>query len=224
MTIIRVARWVLVLLIVAVMILMGLSRLGVNVGPLLASAGVAGLAVSLGAKSLIEDFISGITILAENIFVEGDSIQVGTYSGDVEKLTLRATRIRTTDGSLVTIPNGQVRTVANQTRAWSRAVVDLGLAYEQDLDRSLEVLQQAAEAFAADPEMAPRLLAPPEVLGVQSLGDWAIQVRVMVKTKPGAQWAIGRALRRHLLAALEREGIELPYARQPLAVRGPGTV
>ncbi|MDH4137719.1 MAG: mechanosensitive ion channel, partial [Anaerolineae bacterium] len=111
------------------------------------------------------------------------------------------------------------RIVANQTKEWSRALVDVGVAYEEDLDRALRVLGETAEAFAQDPDIGPQLLEPPQVLGPLSLGDWAITVRVMVKTQPGNHWGVARELRKRLLAACEREDITLPYPRQEVLVR-----
>jgi len=163
--------------------------------------------------------IGGVLILLENQYAVGDSIQVGTVSGVVERITLRATYVRAIDGYLYVVPNGEVRIVANQTKEWSRALVDVGVAYEEDLDRALRVLTEAGEAFAQDPDIGPQLLEPPQVLGPLSLGDWAITVRAMVKTQPGKHWGVARELRKRILAACEREGITLPYPRQEVLVR-----
>jgi small-conductance mechanosensitive channel len=220
-TLVQILRWGVDVLIVGSALLMLLSTFGVDITPLLASVGVAGLAVSLGAQSLIKDLIGGVLILAENQYAVGDTIQVGTVSGQVERITLRATYVRAIDGYLHVIPNGEVRIVANQTKEWSRALVDVGVAYEEDLDRALRVLAETAEAFAQDPDIGPQLLEPPQVLGPLSLGDWAITVRAMVKTQPGKHWGVARELRKRILAACEREGITLPYPRQEVLVRSP---
>ena len=214
----HVVRWGVNILIAASAALMLLSTFGVDISPLLASAGLAGLAISLGAQSLIKDFIGGLLILIENQYVVGDSIEVQNVSGRVEQITLRATHVRGLDGNLYVVPNGEVRILANQTKGWSLAVVNLGVAYEADLDRALCVLQESAEAFAREPDFVSQLLEPPTVMGPISLGDWAITVRVTVKTRPGKQWEIGRHLHRFLLAACEREGISLPYPRQEVWV------
>jgi small-conductance mechanosensitive channel len=145
---------------------------------------------------------------------------VGNVSGTVEQLTLRATHVRDINGNLHFIPNGEVRIVANQTRGWSRALVDVGVAYEEDLDHVLRVLGEIAEDFARDATFGPQLLEPPQVLGPLSLGDWAVTVRVMVKTEPGKQWAINRELQKRINAVLAREGIVTPYPRQEVWVRG----
>jgi small conductance mechanosensitive channel len=218
-TIVHIFRWGTGVLIVVAALLMLLSSF-VDIAPLLASLGVAGLAVSLGAQTLIKDLIGGFLILVENQYAVGDVIQAGDVSGTVERLTLRATCVRDVDGRLHVVPNGEVRVVSNLTKDWSRALVDVGVAYEEDLDRALRVLAGVAEAFAEDADFGPQLLEPPQVLGPVSLGDWAITVRVMVKTQPGKQWGIARELQRRILAACEREGVTLPYPRQEVWVRG----
>jgi small-conductance mechanosensitive channel len=218
-TLVQILRWGADVLIVGSALLMLLSTFGVDITPLLASIGVAGLAVSLGAQSLLKDLIGGFLILAENQYAVGDTIQVGDVSGQVERFTLRATYVRALNGYLYVVPNGEVRIVANQTKEWSRALVDVGVAYEEDLDRALRVLGEAAEAFAQDLDVGPQLLEPPQVLGPLSLGDWAITVRVTVKTQPGKQLGVARELRKQVLAACDREGITLPYPRQEVLVR-----
>jgi small conductance mechanosensitive channel len=193
----------------------------VNITPVLASAGVAGLAISLGAQSLIQDFIGGLLVALENQFSVGDVIQVGGVSGSVEQVTLRATHLRSVGGDLHIVPNGQLGVVTNMSREWSRAIVDLGVAYEEDLERAQRVLEESAATFGQDEAWAANLVEPPQVLGVNSLSDWAAVMRIMVKTHPGKQWEVGRRLRQHLLAACEREGVTLPYPRQELWLHSP---
>jgi small-conductance mechanosensitive channel len=214
LTLVEVIGWGIAVVIIGATILMLLSDFGINITPLLASAGVAGLAVGLGAQTLIKDLIGGFFVLVENQYAVGDTIQVGALTGQVEHLTLRTTTVRGADGQLHVIPNGEVRIVSNLTKEWSRAIVDVGVAYEEDLDRVLGVLGDAAASFALDPAFAPHLLEAPQVLGPMSLGDWAITVRVMVKTRPGKQWEVARELRKRILAVCEQEGIVLPYPRQ----------
>jgi small-conductance mechanosensitive channel len=127
--------------------------------------------------------------------------------------------VRGADGQLHIIPNGEVRIVSNLTKEWSRALVDVSIAYEEDLDRVLRVLGEAAASFGQDPAFAPHLLEAPQVLGPMSLGDWAVTVRVMVKTKPGKQWEVARELRKRILAVCEHECIVLPYPRQETLTR-----
>jgi len=217
-TVVQVVSWVVNASIVIVAVMMLLSRF-VDIAPLLASLGVVGLALSLGAQTLIKDLIGGMLILIENQYAIGDVIQVGDIAGSVEHFTLRVTYVRSVEGKLHVVPNGEIRIVSNITRHWSRAMVDLGVAYEEDLDRVLAVLEREAEAFAQDPEVADQLIEAPSVIGPLSLGDWAVTVRVMVKTLPGKHWGVGQILRKRLLAACEREGITLPYPRQEVLVR-----
>ena len=127
---------------------------------------------------------------------------------------MRATYIRDIGGKLHLVPNGDVRVVSNVTRDWSRALVDIGVAYEENLERVTDVLNQAAQQFADDPAFAPQLLEPPKVIAPLSLGDWAVTVRVMIKTLPGKQWGVATELRKRILAVCERESIALPYPRQ----------
>ena len=217
-TLIHVLRWVIKGSIISIAALMLLANF-VDITPLLASVGVTGLAVSLGAQSLIKDFIGGLLVLLEDQYAVGDLIQVGDVSGTVERLTLRATYVRDISGKLYIVPNGEVRIVANGNRDWARAMVDIGVAYEENLDRVLGVLEGVVEAFAEDADYGPQLLERPTVLGPLSLGDWALTVRVMVKTETGKQWGVGRELRKRILAACERESITLPYPRQEVWVR-----
>lgn len=217
-TLARVLRWTAHVLILIAATLMILSNF-VDITPLLASVGVAGLAVSLGAQSLIKDLIGGFLILLENQFNVGDYVRMGDVAGTVERLTLRATYLRDVEDVLHIVPNGEVRIVSNVTKGWSGALIDVGVAYEADLDHALAVLEQTAQDLAQDAAFAPELLEPPVVLGPMSLGDWAITVRIKLKTPPGKQWAVARELRKRVLAACERENISLPYPRQEVLVR-----
>jgi len=194
-TLIHILRWSANVVIVIVASLMVLGAFGVNIAPLLASAGIVGLALTLGAQSLLKDILNGVLILVEDQYAVGDTIRVGDVSGQVEQITLRATYIRTADGDLYLVPNGEVRVVGNRTQDWSSVAIDLGVAYEEDLDRVLAVLEDSAAAFAQQPRFEPLLLEPPHVLGVTGLGDWAVSIRVRLKTQPGQQWQLGRDLR-----------------------------
>jgi small conductance mechanosensitive channel len=208
-TFVQLGQWGVSILIAGSTLLMLLSTIGLDITPFLASAGVAGLAVTLGAQSLIRDFIGGLLILIENQFAVGDSIQVGAVSGEVEQITLRATYVRDITGHLFVVPNGDVRVVANQTKGWSRALVDVGVAYQKDLDRVRLVLEESGETFAQDEVVGPQLLEPPQILGPLSLGAAAITMRVMVKTLPGKQWEVARKLRQSILVACAKAEINL---------------
>ncbi len=220
-TFVQIARWGANLLIAGSAVLMLLSTFGVDISPIIASVGVVGLALSLGAQSFIKDFIGGVLILIENQFVVGDTIQIGDVSGQVEQLTLRATYVRDVNGNLVVIPNGEVRVVANQTRDWSRALVDVAIANEEDLSRVVALLNKLAEELAQDLTFGPQILEPPQVLAPLSLVDWAVTVRVMAKTQPGKQWGISRELRKRIGEAFASEGIATPCPRQEVTVHSP---
>lgn len=218
-TLISLGRWLLDILLAITALFMLLSTFGIDITPLLASAGVAGLAISLGAQTVIKDLIGGLLILVENQFAVGDLIEVGPVSGQVEAITLRTTQVRAAAGQLYTIPNGEIRILGNQTKGWSAALVDLGIAYEEDLERVLDILQASASAFAEDPAFSASLIAAPQVLGPMNLGDSTITVRVLLKTAPGRHLEIARRLRKWLLDACEREQIDLPYRRQEVWLR-----
>ncbi|MFN8472892.1 MAG: mechanosensitive ion channel family protein [Anaerolineae bacterium] len=193
-----------VILVLAAMTI--LLTFGVDLGPVLAAAGVAGLALSLGAQTIIKDYIGGLLILLEDQFRVGDTIQVADVTGAVEAVTLRTTQIRDINGRLSIVPNGDIRTVSNLSREWARAVVDLNLSYDTDISRVTPVLDEAMRQAVEDPAIKDDVLGAVEVLGWNSHNDFAVQVRLMVKTAPGKQWAVARVLRRYALAALEASG------------------
>lgn len=194
-----------------------------DIGPLLAGAGILGLAVSFGAQSLVKDVISGFFILLENQFVVGDVIEAGGKSGAVERMTLRVVMLRDLHGVLHVIPNGQINSVSNYTRGWSRAVVEVVVPFDVDVDRALAVFGDEARRFGADPAWAPMLDGPAEVTGVETLTDTGVMIRTLLRTHPGQQWAVGREFRRRMLVRLEQEGIERPHAVRLLHLRPEGT-
>ncbi len=218
-TLAQILRWTAHIVIVGAALLTLLSDFGVDITPLLASAGVAGLAISLGAQTLIKDLIGGLLILIENQYAVGDWIQVGDVSGQVEHITLRATHLRDITGDLHIVPNGEVRILTNETKHWSKAMFELGVAYEENMDRVFQILRESTARFAQEPQLKPLLLEPPEVLGPITLADSAFTVRVSVKTRPGVQREITRALQQWMLETCDREGIDLPYPRQEVWVR-----
>ena len=204
-------QWGLSLGIGVVFVLILLSALGLDITPLIASAGVAGLAVSMAAQGLLRDLIGGMLILIENQYVVGDVIKVGDVSGTVERITLRATYIRDLNGSLHLIPNGEVRVVSNMTRDWARAIVDLRVAYEENIDQVLDLLRDVSATLMEDAELASHILEDPQVTGPLKLEENAFTVRVAVKTKVGKQLTIAHALQKRIHAAFRRERIALPH-------------
>jgi len=209
------------LLIIALALLMTLNQF-INIGPILAGAGILGLAVSFGAQSLVKDVITGFFMLVENSISVGDTVEIAGKAGTVERITLRVVRLRDVDGTLHIIPNGQITTVSNQTRGWSRAVVDVTVAYESDLDRALGVFREEAAAFAADPGWSRLLDGPPEVLGVQQLAERGVTIRTLLRTHPGKQWEVARGFRFRILDRLGRERIAIA-AVPSVAALGGGT-
>jgi small conductance mechanosensitive channel len=187
-----------------------------DISSLLAGAGVVGLAIGLGAKSLIQDVIAGFFILLEDHFGVGDRIKVDDkYTGRVEHLDLRRTVLRNIqDGSVLTIPNGQIRVVANTTKDWSQQAVDIRVDYAENLERVVAILEQAGADLRADAASGPKLVDRPEVLGVEALGESDMTVRVMLKTQPGDQAQVGRRYRGLVKTAFERAGVALGSQQQ----------
>jgi small-conductance mechanosensitive channel len=191
----------------------------VNIGPLLAGAGILGLAVSFGAQSLVKDIISGFFILVENQFAVGDVIEAVGKNGVVERMTLRVVMLRDLEGTVHVIPNGEIKTVSNRTRGWSRAVVDVAIPYTEDVDRAIEIVRDEAESMSRDEEWAPLLDGQPEVWGVEALSDTAATIRMVARTQPGSHWGIAREYRRRIRKRLEIEGIGAPVQRRQVEVR-----
>jgi moderate conductance mechanosensitive channel len=183
----------------------------INIGPLLASVSVVGLAFSFGAQSLVKDVISGTFMLIEGQFGIGDVVKVGDSSGMVEKITLRTTILRDLHGAVHVIPNGEIKTVTNLTKTWSRAVVDVKISYRQDVDQAIDTLKALTAEFQADPQWGPLLIEAPEVLGVEELAEGGVIVRTAAKTLPLKQWDVARELRRLIKKRFEAEGIEIPF-------------
>lgn len=206
-------------LVVVIAGMMILSNIGINIAPLLASAGVVGIAIGLGAQSLIKDVIGGFLILFEDQYGVGDVISVNSYSGVVEHLSLRRTGLRGIDGSLTIIGNGDVRAVQNLTKDWSRAILDIDISYDDNVDHAIRVLSDLMDGIEDDPIIGSAVVAPAEILGVQALGPYQVTIRVLVKTQPMQQWGVQRELLRRVKATLDTEGITIPYPHNVTVVR-----
>jgi moderate conductance mechanosensitive channel len=196
-----------------------LAEFGVNLAPLVAGAGVVGLAIGFGAQDLVSDFLSGVFMLAEDQFGVGDIVDVGEATGVVEGVTLRTTKIRDVEGTLWHVPNGEIRRVGNSSQQWARSLLDIGVAYDTDVDTAMEVIERVANAMAEEEGYREQFLDAPDVWGVQALGADAIDIRLVIKTLPGKQWAISRELRRRLKAAFDATGIEIPFAQRTTWIR-----
>lgn len=193
--------------ILATSVLIGLGTIGIDIAPALAAAGIFGLAISLGAQTLIKDIIGGLTILIEDEFRVGDTVEIGSVSGDIERITLRRTDVRDSEGRLHMLPNGDVRAVANETREWARALVELNFAFDSDIRKAVAALQQALADLAEDPRAKPYLLAEPEIFGWNDFSEWSVTVRLRAKVVAGKQGSVARILREDALEALQKAGV-----------------
>jgi small conductance mechanosensitive channel len=207
-----------------ILLIVGLLTAGqfIAIGPLLAAGGIVGLTFSFGAQSLVKDLIAGFFILFENQFGIGDVIEAVGKSGTVERMTLRMTALRDLRGVVHVIPNGQITTLSNLTRSWSRAVVEVGIGYSTDLDRALVVFRDELSRFQADPAWKSRLEGSSEVLGVEQLGEHGVVIRTVLRTAPGAQWEVAREFRRRIKNRLDTEEIEIPFPQRTVHVRHHG--
>jgi len=196
-------------LILTVALLLVLQLIGINVTPVAAAAGLAGLAVGFGAQHLIRDLINGLFVVFEDQFVVGDTIRVGDMIGRVEHLTLRRTVLRDASGALITIPNGDLRAVANLSRDWSQLFVDVTIAADHPTDRAIEVLAEACSDFRNDADWAAALVDGPRVLGVESLTLGGVTLRIQLRTAPTRQHDVARELRRRIRLRFEQENIPL---------------
>jgi small conductance mechanosensitive channel len=207
-----VLRSLVTFVIYAIAAFMILGEVGIELGPLLAGAGIIGVALGFGSQSLVKDFLSGIFILIEDQFGVGDIVSLdGETSGTVEAVSLRTTRLRAVDGTVWHVPNGEIRRVGNQSQHWSRALIDINVAYDTDLEHAQAVIASVAHTVA---EGDADVLDEPEVWGVENLGAHGVTLRLVVKTRPSQQYRVSRELRARLKTAFEREGIEIPFPQQ----------
>ena len=202
----QLVRWSLA--VIALLTLVG--SLGVDVRSILTGLGIAGLAVSLAAQNIIRDFLNGVLIIFEDQFAVGDAVQIDGTSGTVEVFTLRTTRIRTLDGELVTIPNGTISTVLNSTKKWSRARIEVGVAYGTDIPKALAVMNLVAKEIAS--EMPGKVIEDPvAVEGILAFESSSLKLRILLKTLPGAQWEVAAAYRLRLNEAFSKAGVSIPF-------------
>ena len=190
-----------------------LADFGVQVGPLVAGLGIVGVAVGFGAQYMVRDLINGFFLVAEDQFRVGDTVKVGDFSGTVEGISLRTTKIRALGGELHTLPNSEIRAVTNYSRHWSRAVVDAGVPRDADLDKVFAALREAGTRARADQAVSTLFLEDPEVVGVTELSDSGLRIRVWAKVAPGRQWEVERAIRRAIVEVFAQRGLEVPMPR-----------
>ena len=199
--------------------LMILGILGIQLGPLLAGAGIAGVALGFGAQSLVKDCIAGLFMLIEDQYGVGDIVDLGEAVGVVERFSLRTTVLRAIDGTVWHVPNGVVQRVGNRSQLWSVALVDVDVSYDTDLERARALLQKAADEVCELPDFASHVLDAPQVLGVEALAADGISIRLTVKVTPGSQWDLQRALRQHVKQVFDEAEIEIPFPQRTVWMR-----
>ena len=197
-------------MILAVVIVMVLSQLGANIAPIIASAGILGIAFGFGAQNLVKDFLSGIFMILEDQYGVGDTVDLGEATGTVEAVGLRVTRLRDVNGTVWYVRNGEILRVGNQSQNWARTVLDVTVSYDADLDRVQEILQEVATSTYEDPRFHDVIIEQPEVWGVERFDKDGVVVRVVLKTAPAQQWLVARAMRQRIKAEFDRAGIRMP--------------
>ena len=207
----RVFRYMASVIISVIATMLVLAEVGVSVAPILGAAGVVGLAVGFGAQSLVKDYFTGFFLLLENQIRQGDVVKLGDHAGLVEEVTLRYVRMRDYDGNVHFVPNGTISTVINMSRGFAQAVVDIGVAYREDLDRVMEVMRRVGAALRTDPEHEKRILDDLEIAGVERWDDSAVVIRARFRVAPLEQWTIKRSYLKRLKKAFDDEGIEIPF-------------
>ena len=210
-TLCRAFRYVATVVITLVAAMLALNELGISIAPILATAGVAGIAIGFGAQSLVRDYFSGFFILIEDQIRQGDVVQIAGIGGLVEEVTLRYIRLRDFDGHVHFVPNGEIRTVTNRTRDFAQTVIEIGVAYRENADEALAVMREVGQAMRADPAWSARILADTEMIGVERWDDSAVILRVRLKVQPLEQWSVRREFLKRLKKAYDERGIEIPF-------------
>ena len=207
----RVFRYIASVLISLIAGTLILGEIGISIAPILGAAGVVGVAVGFGAQSLVKDYFTGFFLLLENQMRQGDVIEAGGHGGVVEEITLRYVRMRDYDGNVHFVPNGTITTVTNKTRGFAYSVIDVGIAYRENIDEALAIMRQVGSELRADPDMALKILEELEIAGVNELGDSAVVLRCRFKTAPIEQWGIRREYLRRIKIAFDTAGVEIPF-------------
>ena len=208
----RVFRYIAAVVIWLLAGMLVLGELGISVAPVLATAGVAGLAVGFGAQSLVKDYFTGFFLLLEDQIRQGDVVDFGSQSGVVEEVTLRYVRLRNFDGHVFFVPNGEIKVVKNMTRDFAQAVIRVGIAYREEVDEAFEVMKEVGKEMREDPVFGPNLAADLEIIGVDEWGDSSVNLICRLKVVPPIQqWSIRREFLRRLKHAYDARGIEIPF-------------
>lgn len=207
----RVLRYVISVAIVLIVILLILNQFGISIAPILGAAGVVGIAIGFGAQSLVRDYFNGIFLLLENQIAKGDVVTIVDKTGVVEDVTLRYVQLRDYEGSVHYIPNGLIKTVTNMSRGFAYAVVDIGVAYRENVDQVMQVIEDEGRKLRDDPVFGERVLEPLELAGVDSLGDSAVVIRGRFRVQPLQQWSVRREFLRRVKLRFDADGIEIPF-------------
>jgi small conductance mechanosensitive channel len=217
-TLSAIIRYIIVIAIFVLAAIMIMGELGIQVGPILAAAGIVGLAVGFGAQSLVQDMISGFFILLEDQIRVGDVVQIADKGGLVERVNLRMVVLRDLAGNVHYVRNGQIQIVTNMTKEYSRYVFEIGVAYREDIDEVIEVIKEVDAELRGDPDFSADILEPIEILGLDKFDDSAIIIKARTKTKPIRQWAVGREFNHRLKKAFDNKDIEIPFPHVTLYV------
>ena len=196
--------------------LMLLKEINVDIRPILTAAGIGGIALGFGAQALVRDIISGFFLIIENQIRIGDVVKIGDKSGLVEAINLRTVVLRDLEGVVHIIPNGSIQAISNMTKEWSRYVIDIAVAYKEDLDQVMDVLTQTGKDLQEDGQFGGYITEPIEILGVDNFADSAVIIKIMITTKPLKQWEVGRELRRRIKKAFDQHSIEIPFPHRTI--------
>ncbi|MBU0712178.1 mechanosensitive ion channel family protein [bacterium] len=210
-TLTSVFQFIFQLIIITIAIITILSELKIEIGPIIAAAGILGLAVGFGAQSLVKDIISGFFILLADQVRIGDVVEIAGKSGSVEGLNLRMVTLRDLSGNVHYIPNGEITVVTNMTKGYSRYVFEIGVAYRENVDEVMDIMRQVDAEIREDPNFKDDILEPLEIMGLDKFGDSAVVIKARTTTKPIKQWRIGREFKRRLKIQFDEKGIEIPY-------------
>ena len=212
----KILRHALLTVIAFIAVLTILGEVGIQLGPLLATAGIGAVALGFGAQSLVKDVISGFFIILEDQYRIGDAIDVAGVSGLVESVSPRKTVLRDLEGRVHTIPNGEIKVVTNLSKEWSRALVDIGISYREDIDHIITLLSEIGKELANEEPYKSAILEPMEILGVEQFKESEIIIRMIVKTVPLKQWEVSRELRRRIKNRFDEKGIQIPFPHRLL--------
>lgn len=190
------------------------AAVGLDIGPAIAGLGVAGIAIGLGTQHLVRDYLNGALILVENQYAKGDVVRIAGVSGTVEDFTLRRTTLRDGDGTVHTVPNGEITVASNMTRVFARINIDVQVVYGTDIERATAVVNELGQAMVDDPQWGRRILEGPHVELVSALGEYGVTLKIIGTVRASEQWAVGGELRKRLLAAFQEDGIEIPHSQR----------